>query len=238
MLLDEYAPLERYGHNLTWLARQGTFAPLADQEVVAHRVFQILSRKRNSVPMIIDGNEARRSAMIIEVIRQMALSDAPEAFPTKQVIALDYEALFSNPSDDELIRKRLREEIQEQRKRGQYESHEEWRDRAGKVLHEPLLEEWITQRTYLQRLRLMFIAMCHMPDSFILFVDNFHRIIGGDIDAFYLLIPALARRQIQMIGACSLEQYRQYIERDRAIQARCQEVIIRAARREYWPEAI
>ena len=64
-----------------------------------------------------------------------------------------------------------------------------------------------------------------------LYVDHFHRLVGGEpdrypIDAATLLKPALARDQIQLIGACTLEQYRQHIERDATIQRRCQEICL------------
>lgn len=44
------SPLERYGHNLTALAQQGAFAPLAGQDAVIDRIFQVLSRKNKSNP--------------------------------------------------------------------------------------------------------------------------------------------------------------------------------------------
>ena len=77
----------------------------------------------------------------------------------------------------------------------------------------------------------MFIAMHQVTGAFLLFVDHFHRLVGGErerypIDAATLLKPALARDQIQLIGACTPAQYRQYIERDAAIQRRCQEICL------------
>lgn len=67
--------------------------------------------------------------------------------------------------------------------------------------------------------------------TFILFIDHFHRLVAGErerypIDAAGLLKPALARDRIQLIGACTLEQYRQCIECDAAINRRCQEVCL------------
>ncbi len=64
-----------------------------------------------------------------------------------------------------------------------------------------------------------------------LFVDHFHRLLGGEerrypIDAANLLVPALARREIQIIGACTLAQYRQHIERFAAIEFRLQAICI------------
>lgn len=82
---NEAAPIELYGHNLTRLARQGTFAPLAGQGAVARRVVQVLSRKQKCCPMILDPNEKRRLAIILEIVRQMATGEAEESFSQQQV---------------------------------------------------------------------------------------------------------------------------------------------------------
>ena len=63
----------------------------------------------------------------------------------------------------------------------------------------------------------------------LLFVDELHTIIGaggaeGAIDASNILKPALARGEIQMIGATTLEEYRKYIEKDPALARRFQPV--------------
>jgi ATP-dependent Clp protease ATP-binding subunit ClpA len=75
----------------------------------------------------------------------------------------------------------------------------------------------------------MFIAMHQAAGSFILYIDHFHRLLGGEpdrypIDAATLLKPALNRDRIQLLGACTLAEYRQHIERDAAIQRPCQEM--------------
>jgi ATP-dependent Clp protease ATP-binding subunit ClpA len=77
----------------------------------------------------------------------------------------------------------------------------------------------------------MFITMYQASGSFVLYVDHVHRLVGGEpdtypIDASALLKPALARGQIQLIGACTLEHYRQHIERDAALQRRFQEICL------------
>lgn len=78
-----------------------------------------------------------------------------------------------------------------------------------------------------QRLRAIFNAMHESAGSFILLVDHFHLFVGGEksqFDASPVLVPYLFRREfqwtIQLIGACTLEQYWRDIERNAAIQ-RC-----------------
>ena len=63
----------------------------------------------------------------------------------------------------------------------------------------------------------------------ILFVDEFHTIIGaggaeGAVDASNLLKPALSRGEIQMIGATTLDEYRKYVEKDAALSRRFQAI--------------
>ncbi|MBI6119855.1 ATP-dependent Clp protease ATP-binding subunit [Salegentibacter maritimus] len=68
-------------------------------------------------------------------------------------------------------------------------------------------------------------------DDIILFVDEIHTIVGaggatGSLDASNMFKPALARGEIQCIGATTLDEYRQYIEKDGALERRFQKVIV------------
>ncbi|MCU0959042.1 MAG: ATP-dependent Clp protease ATP-binding subunit [Pirellulaceae bacterium] len=65
----------------------------------------------------------------------------------------------------------------------------------------------------------------------ILFIDELHTLVGaggaeGAIDAANVLKPALARGEIQCIGATTLDEYRKYIEKDSALARRFQEIIV------------
>ncbi|MCH2234154.1 MAG: ATP-dependent Clp protease ATP-binding subunit [Crocinitomicaceae bacterium] len=65
----------------------------------------------------------------------------------------------------------------------------------------------------------------------ILFIDEIHTIIGaggasGSLDASNMFKPALARGEIQVIGATTLDEYRQYIEKDGALERRFQKVLV------------
>jgi ATP-dependent Clp protease ATP-binding subunit ClpC len=68
------------------------------------------------------------------------------------------------------------------------------------------------------------------PDI-ILFIDEIHTIVGagnasGSLDASNMFKPALARGEIQCIGATTLDEYRQYIEKDGALERRFQKVLV------------
>ncbi len=68
-------------------------------------------------------------------------------------------------------------------------------------------------------------------DDIILFIDEIHTIVGaggatGSLDASNMLKPALARGEIQCIGATTLDEYRQNIEKDGALERRFQKIIV------------
>ena len=68
-------------------------------------------------------------------------------------------------------------------------------------------------------------------DNIILFIDEIHTIVGaggatGSLDAANMLKPALARGEIQCIGATTLDEYRQHIEKDGALERRFQKIIV------------
>ena len=69
-------------------------------------------------------------------------------------------------------------------------------------------------------------------DDIILFIDEIHTIVGaggatGSLDASNMFKPALARGEIQCIGATTLDEYRQYIEKDGALERRFQKIIVK-----------
>jgi len=83
-----------------------------------------------------------------------------------------------------------------------------------------------------ERMKAVMNELEKSPDI-ILFIDEIHTIIGaggasGSLDASNMFKPALARGEIQCIGATTLDEYRQYIEKDGALERRFQKVLIEA----------
>ena len=81
-----------------------------------------------------------------------------------------------------------------------------------------------------ERMKAVMNELEKSPDI-ILFIDEIHTIIGaggatGSLDASNMFKPALARGEIQCIGATTLDEYRQYIEKDGALERRFQKVVI------------
>ena len=75
------------------------------------------------------------------------------------------------------------------------------------------------------------IAEVQQAGNIILFIDEIHTIIGaggaeGAIDASNILKPSLARGEIQLIGATTIEEYRKYVEKDAALERRFQPVTV------------
>lgn len=82
-----------------------------------------------------------------------------------------------------------------------------------------------------ERLKAVLKELEESEGRIIMFIDEIHNIVGagkaeGSMDASNLLKPMLARGEIQCIGATTLDEYRQYIEKDAALERRFQRVIV------------
>lgn len=81
-----------------------------------------------------------------------------------------------------------------------------------------------------ERIKAILNELSNNPEV-ILFIDEIHTIVGagatpGSLDAANILKPALARGQIQCIGATTIDEYRQHIEKDGALERRFQKVVV------------
>jgi len=81
-----------------------------------------------------------------------------------------------------------------------------------------------------ERMKSILNELVKNPDI-ILFIDEIHTIIGagnanGSLDASNMFKPALARGELQCIGATTLDEYRQYIEKDGALERRFQKILV------------
>ena len=87
-----------------------------------------------------------------------------------------------------------------------------------------------------ERIKALMTELEKQPDI-ILFIDEIHTIIGaggasGSLDASNMFKPALARGEIQIIGATTLDEYRKHIEKDGALERRFQKVVVEPASEE------
>jgi ATP-dependent Clp protease ATP-binding subunit ClpB len=82
-----------------------------------------------------------------------------------------------------------------------------------------------------ERLKSVLKELAAEPGRYIVFLDELHTLVGagkaeGAIDAGNMLKPALARGELHLIGATTLDEYRKYIEKDAALERRFQKVVV------------
>jgi ATP-dependent Clp protease ATP-binding subunit ClpB len=82
-----------------------------------------------------------------------------------------------------------------------------------------------------ERLKGILVEITKRPNEIVLFIDELHTLVGagktdGAMDASNMLKPALARGELRCIGATTLDEYRQYIEKDAALARRFQSVYV------------
>jgi ATP-dependent Clp protease ATP-binding subunit ClpC len=177
---SKYRSLEKYGHDLTELARQGKLDPVIGRENEIRRVVQILSRRTKNNPVIIGDAGVGKTAIAEGLAQKIAAEDVPDSLKGKKIIALDMGALVAGSKFRGEFEERLKAVL------------DEIRQSAGEV---------------------------------IMFIDELHTVVGagaaeGAIDASNMLKPALARGEMQCIGATTLDEYRKHIERDKALERR------------------
>jgi ATP-dependent Clp protease ATP-binding subunit ClpC len=177
---SKYRSLEKYGHDLTELARQGKLDPVIGRENEIKRVIQILSRRTKNNPVIIGDAGVGKTAIAEGLAQKIAAEDVPDSLKGKKIVALDMGALVAGSKFRGEFEERLKAVL------------DEVRQAAGEV---------------------------------IMFIDELHTVVGagaaeGAIDASNMLKPALARGEIQCIGATTLDEYRKRIEKDKALERR------------------
>jgi ATP-dependent Clp protease ATP-binding subunit ClpC len=177
---SKYRSLEKYGHDLTELARQGKLDPVIGRENEIKRVIQILSRRTKNNPVIIGDAGVGKTAIAEGLAQKIAAEDVPDSLKGKKIVALDMGALVAGSKFRGEFEERLKAVL------------DEVRQSAGEV---------------------------------IMFIDELHTVVGagaaeGAIDASNMLKPALARGEIQCIGATTLDEYRKRIEKDKALERR------------------
>jgi len=178
--------LNKYGRDLTKLAREGRLDPVIGRKNEIERVIHILSRRTKNNPVLIGDPGVGKTAIAEGLAQKIADGQVPETLQGKRVVSLDLAALLAGTGH-----------------RGQFE------ERLKDVINE----------------------VTRAQGQVILFVDELHTVVGagaaeGAMDAANILKPALARGELQLVGATTIDEYRRRIERDAALERRFQPIIV------------
>ena len=179
-----YQALEKYGRDLTALARQGKLDPVIGRDEEIRRVIQILSRRTKNNPALIGDPGVGKTAIAEGLAQRIINGDVPEGLKHKQLIQLDMGALVAGA-----------------KYRGEFE----------------------------ERLKAVLQEIVDAEGEIIMFVDEMHTVVGagaaeGAMDASNMLKPMLARGELHLIGATTIDEYRKYVEKDPALERRFQPV--------------
>ncbi|HEX7568734.1 MAG TPA: ATP-dependent chaperone ClpB [Anaerolineaceae bacterium] len=183
---DTYQALEKYGRDLTAMARQGKLDPVIGRDEEIRRVVQILSRRTKNNPALIGEPGVGKTAIVEGLAQRMVNGDVPESLKRKRLVQLDLGALIAGA-----------------KYRGEFE----------------------------ERLKAVLKEITAAASEVILFIDEMHTVVGagaaeGAMDASNMLKPLLARGELHLVGATTIDEYRKYIEKDAALERRFQPVIV------------
>ena len=185
---DTFAPLDKYGRDLTEEARRGKLDPVIGRDDEIRRVVQVLSRRTKNNPVLIGEPGTGKTAIAEGLAQRIVDGDVPESLKNRRLIALDIGSMVAGA-----------------KYRGEFE------ERLQSVLGEIKAAE----------------------GRIITFIDEMHTIVGagaaeGSMDASNMLKPMLARGELRMVGATTLDEYRKYVEKDPALERRFQPVLVDA----------
>ena len=184
--VESFDALEKYGKDLTALARMNKLEPVIGRDEEIRNVIRILTRKTKNNPCLIGEPGVGKTAIIEGLALRIVRDDVPTSLRGKTIFSLDLGLLIAGA-----------------KYRGEFE----------------------------ERLKAILDEIEQANGNILLFIDEIHNLVGaggseGSMDASNLLKPKLARGELHCMGATTLDEYREYIEKDPALVRRFQQVLV------------
>lgn len=184
---DNINVLEKFGRNLTKLAKENKLDPVINRDEEIRRIIKILSRKTKNNPVLVGEPGVGKTAIVEGIAIKIHQGQIPENLKNKEIWELDVTALIAGASYQ-----------------GEFE----------------------------KRLKLVLKEIEKSDGNIIMFIDEIHLLIGtgsaggNAMDMANILKPMMARGEIKLIGATTINEYRKYIEKDSALERRMQKIFI------------